>query len=182
MWILAPLVIAMLSLSVAPQDSKALSYAPRDSYGIIVGAEEEYHFVMLGEWADPFLTDGGEVYPASGLYRNDGSTVPIWQVGRFDDSVKITEEGRFLARIGSPAYSSDELAIAFYDNGKLIRILEVSEFRKGIEKLPGTMGGYRWNLGVAIDESRGLLRIRTLEWQFLYFSMSTGNRVAGPIP
>lgn len=155
---------------------QALSVGPPASYEWIAGANDEYRLVMLVT-TDPIYTDEGKAYPVSGLYKNDGSVEPLWQVERVGSRVRVTQDGRYLAQIGGSVYSLDAMAVIFFDRGKPIRTLKVSDFIKPFEEPKAKMAGYAWNQGIAFDDKRGLLRIRTLNGEVLYYSMATGQLV-----
>ncbi len=170
------LVSSFLILALAIDTCQALSFGPPASYESIAGANDEYRLVMLVS-SDPLYTDDGKPYPVSGLYKNDGSVEPLWQVEWVGSLVRITQDGRYLAQIGSSAYSLDEMAVTFFDRGKSIKTLRVTDFIKPSEEPKAGMAGYAWNLEIAFDDKRGLLRITTLKGEVLYYSMATGQVV-----
>ena len=177
----ASLVFAFTGLSLASGDCKAgQPPSPYGSYEIIAGADDKYRLVMLKP-AEPLYTDDGKAYPVSGLYKNDGSITPLWQVDWLEDSVWITSDGRYLAHVSSGWWGIyTDMAVTFYDRGKPIRQIRKSDFVKPSEEPKTDRGSHSWNLGVAFDDKRGLLRITTPRGEVRFYSMATGQLVEAP--
>ena len=175
----APLVFVASILSLTSGPGGALSIGAPASYEQIAGDNDEFRLVMLVPH-EPLTTDEGKTYPVSGLYPNDGSITPLWQVERLEPPLHVTDDGRYLAYVGGNAYERSTIAVKFYDRGKLIRELKIDDFLSpGEDPRPG-MAGFVWNLEVAFDRKRGLLRITTLKGERRLFSMATGERVEAP--
>ncbi len=172
---------AFVLLLLVSSNCWALSISPPRSYERIAGADDEYRLVMLVP-SVPLYSNDGEAYSVSGMYKNDGSVELLWQIEYLGNSVLITQDGRYLANLTYSTYSLDDMAVTFYDRGKLIKSLKVSEFIIPSDEPDPGMAGYAWNLEVAFDDKRGLLRITTLGRDLLYFSMATGQLVEAPGP
>ena len=59
-------------------------------------------------------------YTRSGLYRNDGSTEPLWTIDWYAHNVEIESDGVHLIRMGPWASSTDTEAFSFFANGELM--------------------------------------------------------------
>lgn len=131
-------------------------------------------------------------YPASGLYRNDGSNTPIWTVDWYAQWVFVHPDGEHLVRMGRwPRYKGDsqgnliydELAIAFYNNGNETISYTVQDLVVSPESLPRTVSHYEWRKQISLDEPKGILTVETWtgeKYQFDIIRMSSANN-AGAI-
>src|SRR6188508_1354212 len=89
-----PLVLAAVLCLTA--SARADKIGPPMSYKR-VSADKKFVFVMLAPGAEAF--DG---YKRSGMYKNDGSTEPLWTVDWYRRSAAITANGAFVIRYGGP--------------------------------------------------------------------------------
>ena len=78
----------------------------------------------------------GAGYTASGLYLSGDSTTPLWTVQWCAQAVHLSRDGRYLARMGPWASSASDLAIAFYDRGRLLKEYAVKDLVADTESLP----------------------------------------------
>src|SRR2546428_329551 len=134
------LTAGVIAFAVAITGGPALadSPAPPRSYKK-VAAGGKYVFVMIAPgtveedvWRWNEETAAGirkirRVYPRSGLYRNDGSTEPLWTVDWYAHGVEVASDGVHLIRHGPWASSTDQEAISFFANGKLLRTYLIRE-------------------------------------------------------
>ena len=170
--------LALLPLLLAISICRADSVGPPSSYEVIAGANDEYRFVMLAD--QPIVTDDGTAYPVSGLYRNDGSTTPLWQVEWHAPSVRIKQDGRHLVRLGPWASVLEDLAVEFYDRDQLLKSYRIAQLIKDPDKLSHSVSHFEWYTEMAFDDRRGILRIKTLDGQLLFFSLENGEIIDQP--
>lgn len=109
-------------------------------------------------------------YPCSGLYKNDGSIIPIWTVDWYG-SVYLLGDGEHLIRRG-PWHRTwesgkdtqfDGLAVAFYKNGIEAAKYSVDDLVKDKEAIKYSVSHYEWRIKQEFDKVTGLLYIETVD-------------------
>lgn len=68
-------------------------------------------------YREPFVTEIPQIrktYPKSGLYKNDGSTLPVWTVEWFAQEVEPLSDGIHIVRCGPWASSPFTQAVTFF--------------------------------------------------------------------
>jgi hypothetical protein len=171
-------IVAILLMLAAPATLMATSIRIPGPYPWSMATDSgEFLFVMTVEsdhWASKWEGWGDErvnrmkylhnTYSASGLYRNDGSTEPLWIFEGYLDgySVILLDDGEHMVVPGGV----DGSAVSFYRSGKLTRTWRVEELVK-------FSGGYktRW------DSELAQYRVRTLEGYEYTFDGKTGELV-----
>jgi hypothetical protein len=141
-----------------------------------------YQFVIL--W--PHDTTPQARYPASGLYRADGPPEPLWTVDWYahEGEVFLGADGEFVARLGPwPGRGDyDELAVAFYRNGKMTKSYRVSDLVKNLEALPQSESHYQWHGDVFFDPEQLRLSVATIPGMTYLFDVKTGAVLSqGPV-
>jgi len=117
-------------------------------------------------------------YPCSGLYKNDGSTTPIWTVNWYG-FVYLFSDGEHLIRRGpwnrswEPGRDSylDGLAVAFYKNGYEVTKYSVGDLVKDTDAIRFSVSHYQWKEEERFDIETGLLFIKTLDHQEYTFDI-----------
>jgi hypothetical protein len=151
-------------------------------------AEGKFVFVMLSIEEDPTAYgQGGAVqnedirrqYPQSGLYKNDGSITPVWAVDWYAFEVAISSDGRYLVRWGPWPFHGeyDELAVAFYKNGREIRRYAVRDLVADPESLPRSISHYMWAKERSFDATTNLLHIETYNGEQYDVDVTTGKKL-----
>ena len=118
--------------------------------------------------------DAGDLYPESGLYPVDGSVVPIWTVNWHARNVLLSKDGRYLIRLGPWASNYDDLAVAFYDNGVLIRAYAIKDLVRDPEKLPRSVSHFQWDYEMQFDEDKNILHLSTYGNEIYELDVTTG--------
>jgi hypothetical protein len=175
------IVVLIAALAVAPT-AYGDSPAPMEPYKKIVG---DNVFVMLpggvfgSAWrvTATLASESGQPYEASGLYRNDGSTAPLWTVHWYAHATEtyLASDGRFLVRTESLPGSYGGLAVAFYDRGRLLADYVVTDLVNRPEELPHSVSHFRWLASATLDDAAKAFRIRTLERNRYTFDITTGR-------
>lgn len=183
------LVFFLLWSAQASGDEEAL---PRDYSQVTENGQ--YVFVMLPTkqgWFD-FVDEDKKLrdkYPQSGLYRNDGSTTPLWAVDWHAGEVYPSSDGKHLVEMGPWARVWDEkdlepggpalkqLAVAFHENGKLLKEYTIGEVVDDAKKLPKTVSHFGWKKDVELDEGLGRFTVTTLEGKRFVFDITSGEIV-----
>ena len=150
--------IGVLAIAVTGSPTRADSIASPYSYKEVVPSGK-YVFVMIspltidndaGGWNEETAAGIREIrrnYKRSGMYRNDGSTEPLWTVDWYA-GVVVASDGVHLIRHGPwPALPEswykgplgpalDQEALSFFANGQLVRTYRIGELVKDPDRLP----------------------------------------------
>ncbi len=137
----------------------------------------EYIFVMLAppeKWIqkNPELR---KTYKESGLYKNDGSTTPLWTVYWYSFSVYPSSDGKHVVRMGPWATSVDNLALAFYENGKPLKQYLIKDLVKNQLKLRHTVSHFFWKSELRFNDKEETIFLTTTDGQTYLFSVKTGE-------
>jgi hypothetical protein len=178
--------ILTLMLLALPSTAFADSPAPPRDYSVVTESGE-FVFVMLAREELSAYNQVGFIrrdeelrqkYSQSGLYRNDGSSTPLWTVDWYSFSVEISSDGRHLAKFGPWAGSGDygELAIAFNEDAKEIASYRVDQLVTipFYPFLPHSKSHYEWLKTSEFDDKQGTLDIETMSGERYTFNIATG--------
>lgn len=170
---LLQLSVAVCLLYYAPAfaDSPA---PPRDFK--TVTENKAYVFVMLAPdgWAE-HDAELRRVYKQSGLYKNDGSSPPLWTVDWYAFEVFPSSDGECLIRMGPWASSTAELALAFHKHGKEIKHYQIKDLVRDTSKLAHTVSHFFWRSELKYDDKHTVLFLKTRDNQAYRFSATTGE-------
>ena len=186
--------ITLVMILVSP---KAFADTPAPMVDFIeTTANGQYDFVMLPELnrSPEAFTYGGvkkkpelrDQYPASGLYLH-GSKVPLWTVNWNAFVVVLSDDGHHVAQLGPWPITDhyDELAIAFYEDGRLLKSWSVRDLvgNKGI-CLPQSVSHYRWLSHLypktekkQLSGERDEVKLETYLDQTIRFDLATGEKI-----
>lgn len=141
-----------------------------------VTENKEYIFVMLApyEWGE-HDSEIRELYKQSGLYRNDGSSTPLWTVDWYAFEVFPSSDGEHLIQMGPWASSTNELALSFHKNGKQIKKYQIKNLVHDESKLMHTVSHFFWRSEVKYDDKNMVLFLKTTDNQTYKFSAKTGK-------
>ncbi len=145
-----------------------------------------YLFVMIGPdspWEGEL--SGGEhetqqvrirnTYGQSGLYRNDGSTTPLWTVDWYAGSVEPLSDGVHLVRHGLWTTSPDSEAVSFFANGTLIRSYTVADLVAMPSMMPRTVTFFYWQAEAELNDASKTYSITTNHGERYLFDVRTGT-------
>lgn len=157
---------------------------PPDDYALPVG-DGKFLFVMLAD--QPARTPGNPLvrcrFSKRGMYRNDGSTTPLWTLPEFRSrwSQVLCDDGVHMASIDggiANEKSPKRPAVTFYANGAVIRTRDLTELVPDPSKLPE--GGYpigtQWVKEYDISPVSGLVTILTIPGDLVIYD-ATGTQV-----
>lgn len=137
----------------------------------------------------PLPSKTGQPYPASGLYLNDGSSIPLWTINFYEErkGIFLTADGAYMARTGNMA-NVKEKSIHFYEAGQLKRSYSVEELIPSIEQIVNSLGGRffpvssssrrRWTSNIFLDSKKKTLRIHFVTGNKFVFDLTTGAIVS----
>lgn len=192
-----PLILVVIALLAWPHSAFACStptHPPgwNGSYKV-VSPDGQYVLVMLDgvyrepvAGATPAIVEQNRLlsrYPASGLYRNDGSNNPLWTMGYISLRAKVTlsSDGRHLVLWDEyPFYS--ETALVIYEDGHLLTGYALGNFVLEPDELPQPGIGTDWVASSSFDEKLGLLYLETANKERYIISLHTGKIVSSSIP
>ena len=143
-----------------------------------------YVFVMLGDprhdsWASsPASREIRQAYPASGLYPNDGSTVPLWTVDWYAGRVDVASDGVHLVRHGPWAMATSDEALSFHANGQLLRSYVINVLVDDKSKLRRSVSHFDWRSSGRFDDSRLEYTLETVDGNTFTFDVRTGQIVS----
>lgn len=189
----ARLRLALLAILFSAGYGYGDSVAWPSSYST-VSANGKYVFVMLApvqsEKDGIALRPEGQKglqglrakYHVSGLYRNDGSTTPLWTVDWYAYSVLVASDGIHLVREGPWAENSLTEAFSFFEYGRQIRASRVRDLVDTTLTLPHTVSHFRWEKSMRIDDSSRTLLVTTLNRDRYTFDMTTGSLISAHRP
>ena len=142
-------------------------------------------------------------YPASGMYLNDGLTVPLWTVD-WNEFAFVPSGGEHVVREGRWAQwsgSYSEEALTFFSNGQPLKTYTTGDLIDFPWLLPHTVAHYRWlpawgpaashehaalsvggekysNASVTFDDEHQLVHVLTLLGDQVTFDLRTGEIVS----
>jgi hypothetical protein len=145
-----------------------------------------YVFVMVPEerdgspksWTDPKGTTVAGVRPTyteSGLYRNDGSTTPLWTVDWYAHGFTPLPDGVHLVRRGPWARDPSSEAVAFFANGVLLKSYRVSDLVAKPSRMTHSVSHFMWRRSGGLRPETKEYEILTLHDEYYRFDVTTGE-------
>lgn len=123
-------------------------------------------------------------YPHSGLYKNDGSLMPLWTVDWFDFGVEVSSDGHHMVQWGPWPTKGQygTLALSFYRDGKPIAGYAVDELVVNPVTLPRSVSHFQWRYDSHFDDKHGLLSLETLHKEKYVFDVTNGKIISAVVP
>ncbi|CAN5633409.1 hypothetical protein BH09PLA1_BH09PLA1_06490 [soil metagenome] len=180
-----PLIVAAVALCAFASAARADSPAPPFSY-TKPSPDGRFLFVMLpratlddemrrwNEETTAKLRAIRQTYTQSGLYRNDGSSTPLWTVDWYSYDVDVASDGIHLVRHGPWASRTDQEAFSFFANGKLVRIYAISELIDLKFLLSQSVSHFQWSDGGWLDDAALRYAISTKDGNTFVFDITSG--------
>lgn len=124
-------------------------------------------------------------YKFSGLYKNDGSTTPLWTIDWYLGAVDISSDGKHLVRYGDKLFFSsyNDTAVVFYRNGEEIKRYKVKDLTIEIEDLSKKIRPLillSWLEEKYFDEKNNTLVLKTKNGKKWIFDITTGGAKSTP--
>ncbi len=152
---------------------------------ISTAREFPFIFVMVPEVRDESGKIRSEARGTAYMVTPDGTFQQQWTVsGWFAWETYLSEDGRYLIRKGlwpeGAAPSKNDLAVAFYDNGKLIRSYSTADLIKDPKAVRVSVSHYDWELPEDSDRQirvyiEATFALKTIEGVKYTFDVRTGN-------
>jgi hypothetical protein len=120
-------------------------------------------------------------YSQSGLYLNDGTTIPIWTVTWYSRVVHLSDDGVHLIREGPWAEKLSDEAYTFFAGGSEIRSYKIGDLINSTAELPHTAGHFSWVQRVELNDSGKTFTIFTLTNHKIVFDYTTGEIIQDEI-
>jgi hypothetical protein len=178
--------IVALCAVVFASDGQASYPAPFWSFKKVT-PNGKYVFIMLGEaerspiggFLEPL--DAREIrlkYPESGLYPNDGSTVPLWvsQATCYNSELVLASDGVHMIFVSGRVRTPNETGLVFYAKGKSIRSYRIEELVDDWSKckvIPSTKV-VLWSEKKEFDDEKLEYSLITEDGNQLLFDVKTG--------
>jgi hypothetical protein len=118
-------------------------------------------------------------YTRSGMYRNDGSGVPLWTVDWYATRVDPSPDGIHAVRLEPCPTGFGGEVLGFVAGGRVLRSYRVEDLVAHPERLDRSAGYVRWLAGDRHDWGRFVYTVRTAEGRSLAFDVRSGELVAG---
>lgn len=165
--------VAILALAdvpaVADSEATPTSYTKPTPDGL-------HLFVMISRYDKaPEIRNSRSTYTQSGLYRNDGSSTPIWTVDWYADNVEPLSDGVHLVRPSPWVYSSNSEAVAFFAKGKLIRSYTVRDLVAYSDLMPHSVYRFEWRSYKHLNDQEKTYTIETKHGERYTFDVTTGD-------
>lgn len=119
----------------------------------------------------PMLKVTRQPFGAAYELRDDGTLTKLWSVkGWYAFRVFLSDDGRYLVRMGDwpmgDKPSKDDLAVAFYDRGKLLKQYSTADLVKDHTKVRASVSHYRWLYIPKPEETDEILSYDNYEQKF----------------
>lgn len=172
-------LIAVVPISVAALVLHAQAFAdtpaPFRDFMIVTG---NHVFVMLApdapdRWARRDRTIRRS-FNQSGLYRNDGSSTPLWTVDWYAFEVFPSSDGEHLAVAWPFAHSTQSLAVSFFASGKTVKEYRIKDLVHDESRLIRSVSFVHWRGELRYNDKDGVLFLRTIDDRAYRFSVRTG--------
>lgn len=121
-----------------------------------------------------------KLYRQSGLYRKGAPQKPLWTLDWYAWNVYPASDGHHLVRIGPWPSSAEELVVAFYRDGRLLRQLKINQLVKDPESLPHSVSHLEWSKTISYNDAKRQLRVTTLGGEKYLFD-ANGQLVEGKL-
>jgi hypothetical protein len=168
--------------------STALGNSPRRPFSHkTLSPDGQYVFVVLApltkekEW-DKWVGERAaeirairEKWPATGMYRNDGSTMPLWTVDWYAYDVAVPSDGEHVVRFQTPGLQTfSGPTLGFYRRGELIRGYDLLE----LVSLPFVTSD-NWLASRHVDDASHTITVETRLGDRYVFDVRTGEMLSG---
>ena len=175
-------VVVLLSVAVTTADSMMEPY----SY-TTPSPDGQYLFVMIapgtidqdaGRKVEAFATEIRQIrerYTVSGMYRNDGSTTPLWTFDGYVYCVEPLSDGIHIVVPGPWAMSTEDAACTFYANGQLLQRYEVGDLFALPWLMQHTASHFFWRDDTSLDDAAKTYSITTKHGERYTFDIATGR-------
>jgi hypothetical protein len=179
--VLSAMTLIMLSSRVAGD-----SPSPPSTYQV-VSADQKFVFVMvppysldneLKFWNESFGEKVRQIrseHGVSGMYRNDGTSEPLWTVSWYAFGTEIYSDGVHLVRHGPWASKLSDEGISFFARDRLLRTYLVSDLVKDKSKLKRSVSHFEWSADQRLDDSMLRYTLLTVDRRCYVFDVTTGE-------
>jgi hypothetical protein len=120
-------------------------------------------------------------YNRSGMYRNDGSGVPLWTVDWYATRVDPSPDGIHAVRLEPCPTGLGGEVLGFLAGGSVLRSYQLEDLIMHPKRLDHSGSYFRWLDGNRCDWGRFTYTVRTAEGRSLAFDVRSGELVTGPV-
>lgn len=177
---IGPLVLVVLILCVptclmADTEARPRSWMETTQDGqhvfVMLGAHGMRELELMGEYD----TDVPDDYTTSGLYSIDDFSKPLYSIDWYAYSADVSADGRYVVRHGPWARSTGDLAVAFYDNGRLLREYEIGDLILMPAPWDHTVSHFFWKSDWDFRADQNELYVSTRSLTSFTFNTTTGE-------
>lgn len=145
----------------------------RVPYSFTVASQSgQYYFKMLPakrEWQENKYVITREAFGVAYTIDEDGNFKELWRTsGWYSFELFLSEDGQYLVRMGpwngGHEPKKEDIAVAFYKNGKLLKEYSVVDLVKDKSKIQATVSHYFW-----LDKSPGSEAKRRLDRDNVFY-------------
>jgi hypothetical protein len=179
-------LLAVLILAIAAPDAAAYKPAPPRTYAT-ESPDGRHVFVMISPlaearelemWIEETQNKIKAIrgkFPRSGMYRNDGSTEPLWAVDWYAYVVHVPSGGEYVVRYTAGGYGwMDQPALVFYHQGTLLRAYEIGD----LVTIPALIDHGDWLGGRTLDDAARTIEVTTELGDRYVFDVRTGEMIS----
>jgi len=147
----------------------------------------KYLFVMLakGRNSGVSIDTLKKKYTHSGLYRIGAGKKALWTVNWYAARVHVSSDGKYLVRVGRKAANSinkqpdmSQLALAFYENGKVLNKYLIEDLIQDPNRLAKSGDSFLWEKRIAFDDASGRLAVTLVTGQDVMFNVRSGKIIS----
>lgn len=183
-------IVCVLTCAVALCQNAALSHAARPEQAHSYeqpSPDGKYIFVMLAKSRNrgASIDTLNKKYKHSGLYKTGGPAKALWTVNWYAPQVHVSSDGKHLVRIGRKALSSinkqpdmTQLALAFYENGKVLSKYLIEDLVQDPNRLTKSGDSFLWSKRIAFDDASGRLSVTLVTGQDVVFNVKSGKIIS----
>jgi len=186
-------IFAAFALLLPAPRAAGDSPAPPSTYETI-SANQQFVFVMvppisldkeLRTWKGALgakIRQIRAVRSVSGMYRNDGTSEPLWTVDWYAGGVEVFSDGKHLIRHGPWASMLTDEAITFFWKDRQLREYSVSDLVKDQHKLRHTVSHFFWEIDSHLDDDGLRYTLITVDQRCYVFDATTGEIISSTSP
>jgi hypothetical protein len=188
---IVPLIFVLTGFAVLlmPETAEACGRGPSPVANKNVSADGK--FLVIWRYSEkvdkrrfmrPFEEETTKIYPSPGLYRNDGSIVPLWKMPYQDEQevewigdVYVSADGNSVVKITESTFT---VPLAYYHKGKLLKTYSFDQVFA--DQSWGADCKNEWIKNISYNSATGLISIQHLRGDIWHFDVSTGNNNIPP--
>ncbi|MGL6076983.1 MAG: hypothetical protein ACRC8S_22740 [Fimbriiglobus sp.] len=174
------LLMASSALAFTPswRSYKAVTPGGKFVFVMISPSSVEEELRRLNEESGVEIRQLRSTYQRSGMYRNDGSTQPLWTVDWYSNGVQLTPDGVHVIRHGLlTSQNLDVEGVSFFTHGQLLKTHKITDLIDDHSHFARPETLYRW-IEKAEVEGEFTYKLTTIDGNQFTFDVRTGEIVS----